>query len=163
MEKTTPIVAAAAGSVRKKMANRIGRGVPEVTDAYSKKCSCNREKATVFCRSCGFYCNGRIRLKCQQHPRVSIVYILNPCCLYTISPRVMVALYCLFLSQSILFGNLYAWDDLFALGPLTTWAEFSWLWKQIPSSEHLNKPFFNSNIPTLCCPLDVLRRVIYQN
>lgn len=65
----TPVVAAAAGKVFKAPV-RTGRGVPEITDVYTKKCSCSRDKTIVFCRACGYYCHGRIRLKCEQHPRV---------------------------------------------------------------------------------------------
>lgn len=72
--QSTPVVASAAGKVYK-VPNRLGRGVPEVTDVYTKKCSCNRDKTIVFCRSCGYYCNGRIRLKCETHPRVSCFYM----------------------------------------------------------------------------------------
>lgn len=75
--KRTPLVASAAGQVQK-LENRIGRGVPEVTEAYEKKCSCNRQKTTVFCRACGYYCNGRIRLKCEIHPRVRLLEIYLP-------------------------------------------------------------------------------------
>lgn len=71
MEKPTPVVEAAAGKINK-LSNRVGRGIPEILGAYKKLCSCNRDKTIVFCRSCGYYCNGRIRLKCPQHPRVSI-------------------------------------------------------------------------------------------
>lgn len=67
--KTSPIVAAAAGKVQK-FSNRVGRGVPDINEAYTKKCSCRRDKTIVFCRACGYYCNGRIRLTCGIHPRV---------------------------------------------------------------------------------------------
>lgn len=71
MESTiTPVVAAAAGKILKP-SKRSGRGVPQINEIYTKKCSCSRDKTMVFCRACGYYCNGRIRLKCQQHPRVS--------------------------------------------------------------------------------------------
>lgn len=66
---STPVVAAAAGKVYK-VPSRVGRGVPDIQDIYMKKCSCYRDKTIVFCRACGYYCNGRIRLKCEQHPRV---------------------------------------------------------------------------------------------
>lgn len=66
----TPVVASATGKFYK-VSKRLGRGVPEVPQVYTKKCSCNRDKTIVFCRSCGYYCNGRIRLKCEIHPRVS--------------------------------------------------------------------------------------------
>lgn len=69
---STPVVAAAAGKVFK-APDRPGRGVPEINVAYTKKCSCRREKTIVFCRACGYYCHGRIRLKCEQHPRVSLI------------------------------------------------------------------------------------------
>lgn len=69
--ENTPVVAAAAGKVYK-VATRVGRGVPDIQHAYTKNCSCYRDKTIVFCRACGYYCNGRIRLKCEQHPRVSI-------------------------------------------------------------------------------------------
>lgn len=68
---STPVVAAAAGKVLKAPV-RAGRGVPEIIEAYTNKCSCRREKTIVFCRACGYYCHGRIRLKCEQHPRVSV-------------------------------------------------------------------------------------------
>lgn len=71
---STPVVAAAAGKILKAPV-RAGRGVPEITDAYTKKCSCRREKTIVFCRACGYYCNGRIRLQCEKHPRVSLNYL----------------------------------------------------------------------------------------
>lgn len=66
---TTPIVAAAAGKIYK-IGSRVGRGIPTIIDTYSNKCSCRREKTFVFCRSCGYNCHGRIRLKCEAHPRV---------------------------------------------------------------------------------------------
>lgn len=72
---STPVVAAVAGKVFKAPV-RIGRGVPEITEAYRKKCSCRRKKTIVFCRACGYYCHGRIRLNCAQHPRVSFVFYL---------------------------------------------------------------------------------------
>lgn len=68
--KTTPIVAAAAGKAHK-FSGRMGRGIPEINNTYTKKCSCRRDKTIVFCRACGYYCNGRIRLVCEIHPRVS--------------------------------------------------------------------------------------------
>lgn len=76
MEKTkyTPVVASATGQVYK-IPNRLGRGVPEVKDVFKKKCSCSRDKTIVFCRSCGYYCNGRIRLQCDVHPHVSEICI----------------------------------------------------------------------------------------
>lgn len=73
--KVTPVAAAAAGEVYK-AENRVGRGVPEITGAYMKKCSCTRDKTIVFCRACGYYCNGRIRLKCEKHPRVRMPNLL---------------------------------------------------------------------------------------
>ncbi|XP_049872183.1 uncharacterized protein CG13380 [Pectinophora gossypiella] len=76
--KTTPVVAAAAGKALK-APNRVGRGVPEIVDAYLKKCSCSRQKKIVFCRACGFYCNGRIRLKCDLHPRVTFLLDIAEC------------------------------------------------------------------------------------
>ncbi|KAL0821131.1 hypothetical protein ABMA28_005752 [Loxostege sticticalis] len=79
METTsTPVVAAAAGKVYK-VQNRVGRGVPDIQDAYVKKCSCYRDKTIVFCRACGYYCNGRIRLKCEQHPRVTFLLDIAEC------------------------------------------------------------------------------------
>ncbi|RVE49970.1 hypothetical protein evm_005438 [Chilo suppressalis] len=75
---TTPVVAAAAGKLNK-ASNRRGRGVPFITDAYNKKCSCYREKTIVFCRACGYYCNGRIRLKCEEHPRVTFLLDIAEC------------------------------------------------------------------------------------
>lgn len=75
--KTTPVVAAAAGKVFK-APSRVGRGIPEIPGAYSKKCSCRRDKSIVFCRACGYYCHGRIRLKCEIHPRVRIFTIYLP-------------------------------------------------------------------------------------
>lgn len=73
---STPVVAAAAGKIFKAPV-RAGRGVPEITEAYIKKCSCRREKTIVFCRACGYYCHGRIRLKCEQHPRVSEINFIE--------------------------------------------------------------------------------------
>ncbi|XP_059061537.1 uncharacterized protein CG13380 [Achroia grisella] len=75
---TTPVVAAAAGKIYK-IQKRVGRGVPKIAVAYIKKCSCNREKTIVFCRACGYYCNGRIRLKCEQHPRVTFLLDISEC------------------------------------------------------------------------------------
>ncbi|KAJ0175063.1 hypothetical protein K1T71_009204 [Dendrolimus kikuchii] len=76
--KITPVVASAAGQIQKHE-NRIGRGVPEVTEAYLKKCSCSRKKTIVFCRACGYYCNGRIRLKCEIHPRITFLFDITEC------------------------------------------------------------------------------------
>uniref|UniRef100_A0A2A4JL75 Uncharacterized protein n=1 Tax=Heliothis virescens TaxID=7102 RepID=A0A2A4JL75_HELVI len=76
--QATPVVASAAGKVYK-VPNRLGRGVPELTDVYTKKCSCNRDKTIVFCRSCGYYCNGRIRLICEKHPRVTFLLDIAEC------------------------------------------------------------------------------------
>ncbi|CAH0687729.1 unnamed protein product [Spodoptera exigua] len=76
--QATPVVASAAGKAYK-IPNRLGRGVPEVKDVYSKKCSCKRDKTIVFCRSCGYYCNGRIRIKCEVHPRVTFLLDIGEC------------------------------------------------------------------------------------
>ncbi|CAG9566011.1 unnamed protein product [Danaus chrysippus] len=76
--RTTPVVAAAAGVICK-VGKRMGRGIPEVNEIYSKKCSCRREKTIVFCRSCGYYCQGRIRLLCEQHPRVTYLLDITEC------------------------------------------------------------------------------------
>ncbi|KAI5643855.1 hypothetical protein NE865_04031 [Phthorimaea operculella] len=76
--RTTPVVAAAAGKVLK-TSNRAGRGVPEIADAYAKKCSCRRDKTIVFCRACGYYCHGRTRLKCEMHPRVTFLLDIAEC------------------------------------------------------------------------------------
>ncbi|CAG4935234.1 unnamed protein product [Colias eurytheme] len=76
--KTTPVVAAAAGMIFK-APKRVGRGVPGIMDTYNKKCSCRRDKTMVFCRACGFYCHGRIRLKCEQHPRVTFLLDITEC------------------------------------------------------------------------------------
>ncbi|KPJ19371.1 hypothetical protein RR48_10998 [Papilio machaon] len=79
MESTiTPVVAAAAGKILKP-SKRSGRGVPQITDVYTRKCSCRRDKTMVFCRACGYYCNGRIRLKCEQHPRVTFLLDISEC------------------------------------------------------------------------------------
>ncbi|KPI98382.1 hypothetical protein RR46_09598 [Papilio xuthus] len=79
MESTiTPVVAAAAGKILKP-SKRSGRGVPQITDVYTRKCSCRRDKTMVFCRACGYYCNGRIRIKCQQHPRVTFLLDISEC------------------------------------------------------------------------------------
>nr|XP_026493562.1 uncharacterized protein CG13380 [Vanessa tameamea] len=75
---TTPVVAANAGKIYK-VATRVGRGIPEITKAYTKKCSCRREKTIVFCRACGYYCHGRIRLKCETHPRVTFLLDIAEC------------------------------------------------------------------------------------
>lgn len=74
----TPVVASATGKFYK-VSKRLGRGVPEVPQVYTKKCSCNRDKTIVFCRSCGYYCNGRIRLKCEIHPRVTFLLDISEC------------------------------------------------------------------------------------
>ncbi|CAK1542150.1 unnamed protein product [Leptosia nina] len=79
MEARTPVAAAARGKIFK-APKRCGRGVPEITNAYKdKKCSCRRDKAIVFCRVCGFHCHGRIRLTCEQHPRVTFLLDLSEC------------------------------------------------------------------------------------
>ncbi|CAF4826966.1 unnamed protein product [Pieris macdunnoughi] len=80
MEKTTPIVAAKAGIISNGP-KRFGRGAPEIPTAYKNDniCFCSREKAIVFCRACGFYCHGRIRIRCKQHPRVSFLLDITEC------------------------------------------------------------------------------------
>lgn len=70
MESTTTSAIAANASKNYKVKKRVGRGIPEINKVYIKQCSCRREKTIVFCRACGYYCNGRIRLKCDMHPRV---------------------------------------------------------------------------------------------
>ncbi|XP_063382813.1 uncharacterized protein LOC134669231 isoform X2 [Cydia fagiglandana] len=77
-KEATPAAAAAAGKVYK-VGSRVGRGVPNIAEAYMKKCSCKRDKAIVFCRACGYYCNGRTRLKCEQHPRVTFLLDITEC------------------------------------------------------------------------------------
>nr|XP_034833357.1 uncharacterized protein CG13380 [Maniola hyperantus] len=79
MESTTPVAAAAAGKAFKVDRSRVGRGIPDITAMYNKKCSCRREKATVFCRACGYYCHGRVRLKCEIHPRITFLLDINEC------------------------------------------------------------------------------------
>ncbi|CAB3244615.1 unnamed protein product [Arctia plantaginis] len=76
--KSTPVVASATGQVYK-IPNRLGRGVPDVKDVYTKKCSCTRDKTIVFCRACGYYCNGRIRLKCDVHPHITFLLDIAEC------------------------------------------------------------------------------------
>ncbi|CAH2267298.1 jg14765 [Pararge aegeria aegeria] len=80
MDSATPVVAAAAGKLlRVDNRSRVGRGVPEITEIYNKKCSCRREKTIVFCRACGYYCHGRVRLKCPKHPRVTFLLDITEC------------------------------------------------------------------------------------
>ncbi|KAG7300174.1 hypothetical protein JYU34_015723 [Plutella xylostella] len=79
MESITPVVAAAAGKVYIKASTRVGRGVPEINSEYEKKCSCRRDKTIVFCRACGYYCNGRIRIPCSVHPRVTFLLDISEC------------------------------------------------------------------------------------
>ncbi|CAG4943444.1 unnamed protein product [Parnassius apollo] len=74
----TPVVAAAAGKISKP-SKRVGRGVPLINNAYNTKCSCHRNKTMVFCRACGYYCHGRIRLKCELHPRVTFLLDITEC------------------------------------------------------------------------------------
>lgn len=76
--QSTPVVASATGKVYK-VPKRLGRGIPEVKEVYIKQCSCNRGKTIVFCRACGYYCNGRIRLKCAVHPRVTFLLDIAEC------------------------------------------------------------------------------------
>lgn len=77
---TTPVVAAAAGIIYKS-SKRTGRGVPQITNVYAEKCSCDRNKTMVFCRACGYYCHGRVRLTCKQHPRVSYFIAATSICI----------------------------------------------------------------------------------
>ncbi|VVC96965.1 unnamed protein product [Leptidea sinapis] len=62
-----------------KLSKRLGRGIPTITSAYGNICSCNRAKAIVFCRGCGYHCQGRIKLKCQQHPHVTFLFDIAQC------------------------------------------------------------------------------------
>lgn len=51
---------------------RAGRGIPDIPQMYSIQCCCTRKKTIVFCRCCGYFTNGRIRLQCSIHTNVSM-------------------------------------------------------------------------------------------
>lgn len=67
-QKCTPVAAAALG----KNMNQVigGRGLPDTLKYSHNECACIRCKVIVFCRSCGYFVNGRIRRQCPIHPRV---------------------------------------------------------------------------------------------
>lgn len=69
IKKCTPVAAAALG---KNMNQGIigGRGLPDTFKHSDEECICIRCKVIVFCRSCGYFMNGRLRRKCPIHPRV---------------------------------------------------------------------------------------------
>ncbi|GBP07705.1 hypothetical protein EVAR_2813_1 [Eumeta japonica] len=79
METKTPVVKAATERVIKRKCGtqtRIGRGIPEIGDMLKTVCSCQRSKTIVFCRACGYYCNGRLCIPCEIHPRYDLAATL---------------------------------------------------------------------------------------